>query len=68
MDISAGELEYKLFRLYQDGITIPEFDKIAKKLKELSNELGDVRKDIDYWCERLSEFKACRGTLEAMKE
>jgi len=68
MEISAGELGYKLFRLYQDGITIPEFEKIAKKLKELSNELGDVRKDIDYWCERLSELKACRGTLDSMKE
>ena len=68
MQISAGELEYKLFKLYQDGITIPEFEKISKKLKELSNELGDERKDIDYWCERLSELKVCRGTIEAMEE
>ena len=64
MEISAGELQYRLFRLYQDGISIPEYEKISEKLREFSRELGDARKDMDYWCERLTELGICRDALE----
>lgn len=68
MEISAMELHYRLFRLLQDGLVIPEYDKIVGKLGEFSKEFGEKRKDIDFWCEKLKELEVCRNALDTGEE
>ena len=68
MEISAEELQFKLFRLHQDGLQIPEYETILQKLGELSRELGEEKKELDYWCERLRELAVCRNALAAAEE
>ncbi len=68
MELSADELRFKLFKLHQDGITIPDYEQMALKLREFAEEMGDTRKDLDYWCERLKELEICRKAIESMDD
>ena len=67
MELSAEELRFKVFKLHQQGIIIPEYEEIIGKLREFSRELGDIKKDINYWCDRLMELEICRGAIESME-
>lgn len=63
MKLTAGELRFKIFVLQQDGLMIPDYDKVVKKLWEMEKETGGAQKSIDEWCRMLSELEVCRNAL-----
>ena len=67
MELNAEELRFKIFKLHQQGIIIPEYEKIIVELRQISQELGDIKKDLDYWCGRLTELEICKGAIESIE-
>jgi hypothetical protein len=64
MELTADELRFKLFKLYQDGVVIPDYEKVMQKLTELEKETGGRRRSIDGWCGMLSELEVCKSALD----
>jgi len=65
MKLTADELRFKIFRLHQEGIKIPDYDKVVQKLTELEKETGGIPRSIDDWCSTLAELEVCKGALSA---
>jgi hypothetical protein len=65
MELTADELRFKIFRLHQEGIVIPDYDKVVQKLAELEKKTGGARRSIDDWCNTLSELEVCKSALSA---
>ncbi|MBN2325264.1 MAG: hypothetical protein JXQ30_16155 [Spirochaetes bacterium] len=64
MELTADELRFKLFKLYQDGLVIQDYEKVVQKLAELEKKTGGKRMSIDGWCDILAELEVCRGALD----
>ena len=63
MIVSAGELLLKLKLLDQKGIRIPNYERVIWMLDEFVRTMGDEKRDLDFWCDRLVELDAFRDEI-----
>ena len=64
MVISAGELMLKLKLLEQKGIRIPHYEQVIWMLEEFVRTMGDQKRELDFWCDRLVELNGFRGEID----